>query len=342
MTRRLLDEYPHRIGGHCGSGALRDIAEWAGLGWDGPPSEGLVFGLGGGLSFYYVRTSLLRPPVYLVGRNGDMELDVCRRFGIDVDLRRTDDAQAAWGWVTDELDAGRPVMLWADIMDLPYLDVRLPNTRHDIVVVGYDDDEGLVHVVDNDRAEIQVVSMEELATARSSTRFPGPARHGTFVLRFPDETPDLLPAARAAARSAVANMQSAEAPFEGLDQLDGVTGFGLEGVARFADDIVIWRDVLEEEDVTFAIRMLPVFIEKAGTGGGLFRRLQAQFCEDVHRMSGDSTFEAAAAAWRQAADGWSDLGRAATDDDRELQPAAARLVALEEAAVDALAACGET
>lgn len=54
MDRVLLD-YPHRVVGHCGSGALRDLMESAGLGWDGVPSEGLAFGLGGDLGFTYVR-----------------------------------------------------------------------------------------------------------------------------------------------------------------------------------------------------------------------------------------------------------------------------------------------
>src|SRR3546814_13821533 len=61
-----VSPYPHRIGGHCGSGALRDLLEWAGLGWDGPPSEGLVFALGGALGLSYVRSVGLFPPLYLV------------------------------------------------------------------------------------------------------------------------------------------------------------------------------------------------------------------------------------------------------------------------------------
>lgn len=46
----MIDPYPHRMGGHCGSGAMRDLMEWTGLGFDGPPDEGLVFALGGALS----------------------------------------------------------------------------------------------------------------------------------------------------------------------------------------------------------------------------------------------------------------------------------------------------
>src|SRR3546814_20022312 len=41
--KTLIEGYPHQIGGHCGSGAMRDLLHWHGLGWDGPPSEGLTF-----------------------------------------------------------------------------------------------------------------------------------------------------------------------------------------------------------------------------------------------------------------------------------------------------------
>lgn len=66
-TSARVSPHPHRIGGHCGSGALRDLLEWAGLERDGPPSEGLVFTLGGALGLSYVRSVDLFPPLYLVG-----------------------------------------------------------------------------------------------------------------------------------------------------------------------------------------------------------------------------------------------------------------------------------
>lgn len=70
---RLLEGYPHRMAGHCGSGALRDLLEWAGLAWGGEAAaEGLVFGLGGALHFSYMRVPGLTPPVYLVGRSTSM------------------------------------------------------------------------------------------------------------------------------------------------------------------------------------------------------------------------------------------------------------------------------
>ncbi|WP_238993688.1 BtrH N-terminal domain-containing protein [Nocardioides caldifontis] len=125
----MLLKYPHRMAGHCGSGALRDLLEWAGLGWQEVPGEGLVFGMGGGLAFTYLRLAGLTPPVYLVGRSSDLEVDLLARLGAEVDVRETDDPVVGWEWVRSELQHGRPVMVWADIAELPYLNVRLQMKR---------------------------------------------------------------------------------------------------------------------------------------------------------------------------------------------------------------------
>src|SRR3546814_20140637 len=99
-----VSPYPHRIGGHCGSGALRDLLEWAGLGWDGPPSEGLVFALGGALGLSYVRPVGLFPPLYLVARGGELELDIHLRLGPPTSPRVPYDTPegGSWGRASNE------------------------------------------------------------------------------------------------------------------------------------------------------------------------------------------------------------------------------------------------
>lgn len=341
MTTVRLDDYPHQLAGHCGSGALRDLLEWAGLGWGGPPSEGLVFGLAGGLGFTYLRVPGPTPLVYLVGRTADMETDLCQRLGIEVDERRTDDPDLAWSWVTGELDEGRPVMIHADIAELPYLRVRLSNTRHDLVVIGYDDDRGIAWVVDNDREDVQEVPLDALARARSSHGFPDPTRHATYLLRFPDLLPQLHGLARdAAADSASTLHRSAGGPFDSLGlPPDTVVGSGVDGVEVFAQDVASWPEVLSGAELREAVRTVPVLVEKAGTGGGLFRRLQTTFCSDVGRHTGDDRFCAAAAAYRRCAEGWSRLASTCRDEPHDLAAItelARELVALERAAATIL------
>lgn len=314
MARVLLD-YPHRMAGHCGSGALRDLMEWAGLAWDGTPSEHLAFGIGGDLGFTYLRGTDLVPPVYMVGRGSDLELDALSRLGAEVQVLSSEDPAEGWEWVRAELDAGRPTMVWADIGELPYLRVRLRMSRHDIVLIGYDDDERVAFVVDNDRAEVQRVPYEDLARARSSAAFPVPTRHTTFRVRWPDRTPVWRDAAVDALETA------------GRRMLDGANGFpvssasagstaasGVAGMALFAEEILRWPDLLGVEGAEVALRSLVVFVEKAGTGGGLFRRLQAGFCQELAERYACAAAAAAARAYTACADTWSRLGADAVAD----------------------------
>lgn len=350
MSRTIIESYPHQLGGHCGSGALRDLLHWAGLGWDslpgdGVPSEGLVFGLGGGLSFMYTRYPGLTPPIYLVGRNGDMELDFCRRLGIETRRQQTEDPDEAWCWVKDEIDAGHPVMVWCDIAELPYLRVRLSNTRHDVVVIGYDDDRNSVFIVDNDREEVQDVPMDAFRRAHGSHGFPGPNRFATYPMRFPTRLPDLLACAREAAASAARVLGGEDALLFDVSTLpeDSLVASGVEGVKTFADDVASWSHRLDPDELTAAVRSLPVFVEKAGTGGGFFRRLEASFCRDVAQATGDTAFAAAADACQRSAEAWSALGdmaRAEPMDIRALSEAAQPLPAHELAMQRALEQAG--
>ncbi|MFQ6331640.1 BtrH N-terminal domain-containing protein [Nocardia sp. CWNU-33] len=343
MARVLIEDYPHRLGGHCGSGALRDLIEWAGLGWNGPPSEALVFGMGGGPSFQYLQIPGLMPPLYFVGRTADMELDLCARLGIDTRRDQTDDPALAWSWVTGELDAGRPVMVWADIMELPYLRVRLSNTRHDIVVIGYDTDAEIAYIVDNDRDDVQTVPLQALAKARYSSGFPDPNRHATYPMHFPDRLPDLLLAARDAATATVANLHGKTEEPIGAAETSLPPGstrtLGLAGVEKFCHDVARWPADLTPDELGIALRTVRIFVEKAGTGGGFFRRLQSDFCKEVADLTGDKPFRAAADAYRDCADIWSRFAALATTDSpdhNDLAACIADLPAAEHRAADAL------
>src|SRR5919199_5929441 len=216
-------EFPHRKAGHCGSGAFRDLLEFHGLSWGGEPlSEAMVFGLSGGLGCFYYELPEMDPPLYLVGRTGGLERGVCDHLGIELDLRRTDDGDEAWGWLREELDAGRPTMVNADIQELDYLRVKLSNTMHDIVVTGYDEDAGVALIADNHREEIQRCSLESLARARGSQGFPGPSHHATWGVRFPERLPDPRAAVEAALRQAVANMREASEALAGIGPRSGL------------------------------------------------------------------------------------------------------------------------
>jgi hypothetical protein len=312
--RTLVADYPHRMGGHCGSGAMRDLLHWHDLGWDGPPDEGLVFALGGALGLTYMRSDSLVPPLYLVGRGGDFEVDLPRRLGGQVEVWTTDDPDEGWSWVRDEADAGRPSLVWGDISELPYLRVQLQMSRHDIVVIGYDTDRNVAFVVDNDRADVQEVPLDALARARSSTAFPQPTRHCTYRIAWPEELPSVAAAAADAFAHSAANMREV-APSSIADvAAAAVGGEGLDAVTAFAEDVSTWTDVPQGE-LEILLFSLGAFIEKAGTGGGLFRRLLADGCADVARLTADSATAELAEAADRCASTWTAVARGAVQRD---------------------------
>ncbi|KQY10205.1 PRTRC system protein E [Mycobacterium sp. Root135] len=313
--------YRHEKGGHCGSGALRDLTEWAEIAWGSQTlEEGVVFALGGALDFCYVRSPQLTPQTYLVGRGSELEQDYLTRVGATFVVRTTDDPDVGWAFVTDEVDKGRPVMVWADIGELPYLRVRLHMSRHDIVIVGYDDEERVAYVVDNDRDTTQLVPYDKLRRARSSVGFPTPTRHTTYHVDWPDHVPDLRPIAGDAlgASAAVMRGDAAGAPLLHVEAAE-VESSGLKGVQAFAEDLRSWTTSFDDEGLTAALFGLGAFIEKAGTGGGLFRTLQAQGCQTIADLLNDAATADAAAAARDASNAWSALAAAATNADTPLR-----------------------
>ncbi|MBJ7287546.1 BtrH N-terminal domain-containing protein [Williamsia sp.] len=315
--KTLIQDYPHQIGGHCGSGAMRDLLHWHGLGWDGPPSEGLVFALGGALGLSYVRSSALFPPLYLVGRGADFEIDLPRRLGGHVEVLTTDDPQEGWSWVRDDIDSGRPSLVWGDIAELPYLRVQMQMSRHDIVVIGYDEDAHVAFVVDNDRADVQSVPLESLARARSSTSFPEPTRHCTYRITWPSELPAIGDIAAAAFRQSAENLrQPSGASIADLTPASGAEGLAAAGA--LAADIHTWTG-LPDGEIEILLFGLGAFIEKAGTGGGLFRRLLAEGCAEIARLTGDPATADLARVADCCAQVWTETARAGIQRDVDVR-----------------------
>lgn len=330
-ARRVEIPFPHRRAGHCGSGALRDLLEFHALSWgDEPLSEGMVFGLGAGLGFAYVGElpEKMDPPIYLVGRTAGLERDICEHLGIELDLRQTDDPGEGWAVLRDELDAGRPTMIWANIKHLEYLRVKLQMTMHDIVVTGYDETEGVAFIADNDRDEIQRCSLSALARARNSRAFPGPNRHAAWLMRFPERLPEPELAVRGALEGALQNMRGG-----GAKLTASVDGMGLEGVEAFAAAYAGWPERFGER-LDGAMRGLRIFIVKAGTGGALFRGLHADFLHDAGSLLGDERLDAAGTVYDELAATWVELAN--VESHAEGAPHVERIARLERQGVEAM------
>ena len=156
--------FRHRVAEHAASGALRDLLEHHRLSYAPEPlSEGAIFGFSGALALRARITEAGLPAIDLDGRAPSLEPELCRHLGIRADWCTTDDPDEAWTLLRTELEAGVPTLVRADTGELEYRESGRHDTRHAVVVIGYDPDAGLVWVADQSFPEPQGCTLEALA-----------------------------------------------------------------------------------------------------------------------------------------------------------------------------------
>jgi hypothetical protein len=181
---------------------------------------------------------------------------------------------------------------------------------------------------------VQRCALESLAAARASSDFPGPHGNLTWIIRWPDELPPADEAVARAVRGVAGHI------LEGEPRVPYPTG--LTALAGLETAVAAW-DGLDEGDLKDRLRRLWFCVEKAGTGGGLFRGLWAEGLERFAELLGDPALDRLAALYRDLAAEWSEAAAEGLRRDRReaLQAVGARvarIVRLEEEGARDLAA----
>ena len=135
-------------------------------------------------------------------------------------------------------------------------------------------------------------------------------------MEFPDELPPLAGRGRSdAVARAVANMRG------GGEALVGIPGtVGLAGAqAAFGAAYPGWPERFGDK-LPAALRGLRVFVVKAGTGGAMFRSLQAEFLIEAGAMLGDDALADAAAVYRELSRAWVAAAEASAGEDPRRRP----------------------
>ncbi len=328
MARVFIDAFPHRPGGHCGSTAMRDILAFHGHEY----TEEMVFGLGSGIDFIYVNNPTIEPPVYIGGRTQELEINVCARLGVGIEVLNGLGDREAWDVVREMLDGGTPVMVHADVYDLDYLRAKRRFGAHRVVLVGYDDSRGVAFVADNDRETVQECSLWSLAMARSSTHPPIPARNTYYRFEVPDALTPLESAIPPAIAEAVRHNTGSRAAEASLEFGPARISRGMAGLDRFVSDLPSFGESMSPVTLGLVCRHIYVSAEKGGTGyGGNFRRLYGRFLLESSGIRGLEALEAAGLEFIAIGDLWTELSTIFKDmsDDAARAVEKAHPVALE-------------
>ncbi|MFI6939549.1 BtrH N-terminal domain-containing protein [Streptomyces sp. NPDC050418] len=309
----ILSGIDTRGGEHCETTALGVLLRHAGL----DLSEPMLLGLGSGLSFVYWDAKYLDFP-FLGGRVKPFELtrNLASALGLALDVRETSSARKAWANAASELDAGRPVGLQLDSCHLPYFTSKVHFGGHVVALYGYDD--ARAYLVDTAQQGGAVTApLSALAEARTA-KGPMTARARSFTVEVPADLSvrdplfvrDRLAPAITACAAAFLDPPIANLGHRGIDKAAKLVPGWL---ARAADPA---RDLPQAA----------ALMERAGTGGALFRALYRDFLTEAAELLDDADLRAGRDLYATAAELWTEVaGLIAKAEEGALREAGLRL-----------------
>ncbi|MBI5757397.1 MAG: BtrH N-terminal domain-containing protein [Planctomycetales bacterium] len=319
--------YAHFGGKHGESAAIKNLLGWAGVKnpISGEPfSEALCFGIAGGIGAgYSFCPSVPRwgcgSGVSVIGRHISYATGPAwyqgffDRIGAKTRVTETAATGKAFQNLMEELQAGRPTVVWCATGLLPFLGCPMDSCglwMHSFVVFGVDDVKQ--EAVGSDRLATRVtISLEDLAAARGKI-----CSHKNRTLTFDPPTKLTADTLRSAIRDGLRACTR--------ELLAGkMKTFSLPGLEIWSKMITNssnkdgWLKVFDPKRsglMFFALRDVFDSIETAGTGGGAFRFLFADFLDEAAAVLKLPALTELAATYRDLGQRWSNLADAALPD----------------------------
>jgi hypothetical protein len=312
------------VGQHCETVATGSLLAAAGI----QLSEPMLFGLGEGLGFIFINLSSLPLP-FVGGRVKPFALTtaLCKNLGADCTAVETSSKTKAWSNLESALSEGRPVGLQLDCYHLEYFSRPVHFAGHFVAAHGFDDSH--VHVVDTaPQGSAQRVKRQNLEAARFE-KGPMAAKARSWTVAPGKRAPDL--------RKAVANAIRANA----RDYLSpGFKGASYLGIRKLAASLPEWLDIAK--DPARDLELAALLMQKAGTGGSLFRNFYRDFLREAREhVDGGANLSRAHDAFAMAAEEWAAVAHLVEDaglkaDAAPLRDASARCLRIADVELEAM------
>jgi hypothetical protein len=271
----ILGDFKGFCGQHCETTATGSLLNSIGL----RMSEPVLFGLGEGLS-YVIQEPVIHDIPFMGGRIPEDTLtkNICTNLNLDLTLRETSSSEKAWRNVKRYLDEGTPVGLKLDCYYLEYFEDKYHFAAHCVAIYGYDDTYG--YLVDTMQQGRYVKSkLENIQRARNE-RGPMSSRNLSYTINSSNNPLNLEDAVGTALQN---NARKYLNP-----HTDNV---GFNGINRTAEEVERWY--ARSQNVTRDFKTAAVMMERAGTGGALFRNLYRDFLYHAHIILGDERIKQA-------------------------------------------------
>lgn len=276
-------------GQHCETTATGTLLQQIGINL----SEPMLFGLGEGLGFIYWNMKTMDSP-FIGGRIKPdlLTQNIARNLNLELTVKETSSPQKAWAQVKDLLDSGQTVGLKLDCYHLEYFSNPFHFAGHYATIYGYDDQNAFL-VDTRQQGGLVQTSLESLAKARAE-KGPMASKNLYYILQKTDQEYDLKKVISTAIRSNAAEYLNPP-----------ITNVAYKGILKTSTEIGKWFRT--SKDIEGEFKLSAMMMERAGTGGALFRNLYRDFLKESHELLKFAPLKTGYEAFTEIAELWTSV-----------------------------------
>ncbi|WP_316838424.1 BtrH N-terminal domain-containing protein [Pedobacter gandavensis] len=233
-------------------------------------SEPMLFGLGEGLGFIFWNMKSMNFP-FIGGRIKPDVLtqNIARNLNLELTVKETSSTEKAWENVKTLINSGQIVGLKLDCFHLEYFSRPFHFAGHYAAIYGYDNDNAFL--VDTKQQGRQVkTTLKSLAMARAE-KGPMASKNLFYTLKLSDKKFDLKKAIPTAIKNNATEYLNPP-----------ITNIGYKGIYKTSSEIIKWFNTSKDLENDF--KTTAALMEKAGTGGALFRNLYRDFLKESYDL----------------------------------------------------------
>lgn len=253
-------------GQHCETTATGTLLRQIGI----ELSEPMLFGLGEGLGFIFWNMKTMDFP-FIGGRvkTDNLTQNIAKNLNLELTVNETASAQKAWESVKALIDKGQAVGLKLDCYHLEYFSNPFHFAGHYAAIYGYDDENAFLIDTQQQGGKVQT-SLKSLALARAE-KGPMSSKNLYFTLQKTNKDFDLKTAIITAIKNNAA-----------LYINPPIANVGYKGILKTSTEIVKWYKT--SKDIEGEFKTSAMLMERAGTGGALFRNLYRDFLAESYEL----------------------------------------------------------
>jgi hypothetical protein len=282
----IIENIKPFIGEHCETTATGSLLKQIEI----ELSEPMLFGLGEGLGFIFWNMKTMDFP--FIGGRVKTDLlteNLCRNLNLDLEIKETASISKAWDNVKSQVDNGKAVGLKLDCFHLDYFTNKFHFAGHYVAMYGYDNE--FAYLVDTEQQGGMVkTTLKSLELARNE-KGPMSSRNRSYTINKNGQQTELKKAIPKAIKNNATDFLNPP-----------IKNIGYNGILKTSSEIKKWFNSTKNAKGDF--QTTASLMERAGTGGSLFRNLYRDFLKESAELIGSTLLKEAYNDYSEIADQW--------------------------------------